>query len=541
MKKLKKALAVAMTALMLLSTAACGGGGDQTPQGGGTLKVALGDAPAYLDPAIGGDSYTMSILCNLYFPLFCYDKDGNVINEAVESYEVSDDGLTYTFHLREGNKWSDGKAVTAADYVYGAMRSVGYGPDAGYSRFITDHVVGAWDNYGKDVKDMSGMAYVALDEKTIEAKLNAPCPYFVSKMICGVFYPLRSDFAEEHTSAWANNPAVPTNGPFKLAAINESEKAELVKNDEYIYADKVKLEGVNFFFMADQDAQQLAFETGEIDMATNVSTNVFTTYKGKSELVVAKPYVINYFILLNPNEIKEPEVRQALAYATNRSEFLTALDVNDTAGAYYELTGFVPEGIPGKTGDFYTEGAKQANWLPYDPEKAKTILAKYGYTEANPLKLTYYYSNSGTHTTVAQVIQDQWKKVNVEVELKTGDVQTFFKDRGNGNFQACRHANSADYLDPMIYLEMYDSLSQDPVLLSSATYDKMLDDANDPANDAATRMDMLHEAEEYLVKDLAWVIPLYGYANPYLVSTKITSFETDPSGLTLFRYTELTK
>ncbi|NLW70835.1 MAG: peptide ABC transporter substrate-binding protein [Eubacteriaceae bacterium] len=539
MKNLKKLIVLAIASVMLISLCACGGGGDDATDGG-TLTVALGDAPNYLDPAIAGDSVSMGILANLYFPLFIYDKDGNVINEAVETYEVSTDGLTYTLHLRAGDKWSDGKDVTAEDFVYGLKRSLGYGADCGYSNFITDHIVGAADNYGKDIADMQGVGYTALDEKTIEIKLIAPCPYFISKMINGVFFPIRSDFAQEHTSAWANDPAVPTNGPFQLSAINESEKAEVVKNDNYIYADKVSLAGIKFLFMSDQDAQQLSFQTGEIDVALNVGTNVFTTYKDKPELVIAKPYVINYFVLFNPAEVPEAEVRKALAMAINRNDVLVALDVKDS-GAYYELYGFVPEGIPGKNGDFCTEVAQVEKWNAYDPEAAKAILAKYGYNESNPLKLTYYYNNSATHTTVAQVFKSQWAAIGVDVELKTADVQTFFQDRSDGKFQMARHANSADYLDPMIYLEMYKTTSQDPAVCSDAKYDKMLDDANDPANDHATRMKLLHEAEEYLVNELAWVIPIYGYANPYLISTKVSGFEADPSGQTMFRYTKLEK
>ena len=139
---------------------------------------------------------------------------------ACESYTVSDDGLTYTFKLVEGNTWSDGQPVTAADYEYGMKRSIGYGPDSTYAYLLYSTVAGGAEANANmlDVADMTDVGIHALDDTTLEITLAAPCPYFTGLLSNVVAYPLRSDFAVEHESTWANDPAVPTNGAFKLDA-----------------------------------------------------------------------------------------------------------------------------------------------------------------------------------------------------------------------------------------------------------------------------------------------------------------------------------
>ena len=184
MKKFGKILAGGL-ALALLAGCGSGQEGSSTnPESdageGHTFTYAISSEPDYLDPAICMNSNTSAVLAQLYYPLFRYDENGNVQNMACESYTVSEDNLTYTFKLAEGNTWSDGQPVTAADYEYGMKRSIGYGPDSAYAYLLYSNVAGGAEANEQmlDVADMTDVGIHALDDTTLEITLAAPCPYF---------------------------------------------------------------------------------------------------------------------------------------------------------------------------------------------------------------------------------------------------------------------------------------------------------------------------------------------------------------------------
>ena len=530
----KKIGLFALILAMSLSLVACGGG-DEEPEAPTevTFTYAIGGEPDVLDPAVGSDNVTSAITNQIYFPLFSIGADGSLVYDAVESYTVSDDGLVYTFTLVEENFWSDGEKVTAEDYVFGMKRSVGMGAaDSYYSYFITDYVKNA-KAYGEamaDIADMVDIGIEAVDEKTIVVTLEKPTVYFVNLMTAGVFYPLRAEFATEHDSTWSLDATVPTNGPFQTTKIDSAEEIIMVRNEFFPFADQVKFDTIVAKVMPDMDAQLLAFQNGEIDMATSVSTDVTSIYDGKEELVITDS-VINYFVLFNAYSESAPaladvNVRKALQLAINRDDIILALDAGDT---YYPLFGFIPKGFAGATGDFREEQDASNVLVKTDPEAAKALLAEAGYDASNPLKFTYYYNQSATHDLVAQVIQQQWANVGIEVTLKTGEIRTFFDDRTNGLFELARHAMSADYMDVSTYLDMATSWNQAGVAWGDATYDEMIL-ASQGETDPAVRIQMLHDAETYLVQEQAYTVPLFGYSSIYLIKAGTTGILYNPQG-----------
>lgn len=536
----KKIAVLTLILVMSMSMVACKSKVAKTP----TFTYAIGGEPDVLDPAVGSDAVTSGITNQTYYPLFSIGEDGSMVNEAVKSYAVSEDGLTYTFKLIDKNYWSDGVKVKAGDYVYGMKRSVGMGAAASYySYFITDYVLNA-KKYGEvmaDVADMTDIGISAPNDSTIVITLAKPIIYFVSLMSAGVFYPLRADFATEHSSDWALNPKVPTNGAFQTTKIDSAEEFVMVKNKFFTHADKVSIDTLIAKIMPDQDAQLLAFQNGEIDMATSVNSDITTIYKDKPELLVAAS-VINYYVMMNAYSADQPalkdvNVRKALQLAVNRDDIITALAAG---GVYYPLFGYVPNGFSGLTGDFRTEQDASNILTKYDVEKAKSLLAAAGYNESNKLSFTYYYNQSATHDTVAQVLQQQWAAIGVNVTLKTGEIRTFFDERANGLFNLARGAMSADYMDVSTFLDMATSWNQAGVSWGDKTYDDMIL-ASQAETDSKARLKILHAAETYLVQTQAYTIPLFGYSSVYLVKvgTKGTLF--NPQGSYTFWYTSVVK
>ncbi len=270
-----------------------------TNPGSTTFKYALGGEPSPLDPSYATDSVSAYVMNQLYAPLFIITPDGSMANASCESYTVSEDGLVYTFKLVK-NGWSDGKPVTADDFVYGIKRSLGMGEaDSYYSYFIADFVLNAKEHRGDDVANMDDVGVKALDDDTLEITLGSPCPYFVSLLSMGVFYPARPDFAPEHDYTWGSNPNNPSNGAFYTTKVDLADEVVMAKNPYFFDAANVSIETMTAKVMEDMDAQFMAFQTGEIDFATSVSSDALKTFPADSEEMVVNQSVINYYVLIN--------------------------------------------------------------------------------------------------------------------------------------------------------------------------------------------------------------------------------------------------
>ena len=546
MKKLKKFMVLAIVLLTSLSLFACSSSKD-SEEGKDTEEVtyktsftyAIGDSPAYLDPAVATDSIGSYVLNQVSYPLFQLTQNG-VEPCAVSEYTVSDDGLVYTLTLKD-NTWSDGQKVVAEDYVYGVKHALSIGSaEAAYLSWVTNNLVGASQYDGADVDSMTDLSGVkAPDEKTLVFTLIKPCDYFTSLLAGGVFYAVRSDYAPSGDYTYAESAEVPTNGAFKYVSIDRADKIEMAKNENFCQANDVVLETLTAVVMPDMEAELMAFQTGEIDYATSVDASTVDGLYKDSDNIDIYPSVINYYIEFNvrPETAKNEalldyNVRRAFQLAINRQEIVDALAAGD---AYYPLYGFVPTGITSSEGDFREVGG---DYVTYDKEKAIELLAESGYSKENPVTIEYYYNQNTMHDTVASVVKAQLAEVGINLELKTGDVRVFFADRDdNGNYEAARGAMSADYLDSMSYLDMATSAYQTCPSWGDETYDKMIEEANKLTGQE--RLDALHEAEKYLVETTAQVCPLFGYQTVCLKPAGMTGSINSVQGNSTFWFVKV--
>ena len=541
MKKFTRLLACALSLALLAGCAPSTPSETQTGETGEsthTFTYGLSSEPDYLDPAICMNSNTSAVLAQLYFPLFRYDENGNVQNMACESYTVSDDGLTYTFKLVEGNTWSDGQPVTAADYEYGMKRSIGYGPDSTYAYLLYSTVAGGAEANANmlDVADMTDVGIHALDDTTLEITLAAPCPYFTGLLSNVVAYPLRSDFAVEHESTWANDPAVPTNGAFKLDAVRDKEEVVMTKNEYYVYADQVQTDTLIAKIITDPQAQLSAFQTGELDLALYVPVDVSVNYADDPALIHLDPVVSNTFLWVNCTGETNPalanaDVRRALSMAIDREQLLTLIGSNDTK---YPLYGYVPKGMADADGGDFRENAdNQERYADYDLEQAKALMEAAGYNENNRMPLTISYIGTSGNTDICVALQAMWKEIYVDVELSAAEQKAYAQARKAGQYEVATGSTSADYLDPYYYLERWVSYNQSYKQVNDSTYDSMIEEAN-AQTDPAKRMEMLHAAEKYLVEDNAYTIPLYGSGALALMNPDVSGLKHDPTNSVYF-------
>ncbi|MFR9117680.1 MAG: ABC transporter substrate-binding protein [Merdibacter sp.] len=246
------------------------------------------------------------------------------------------------------------------------------------------------------------------------------------------------------------------------------------------------------------------------------------------------PFVCNYFVLVNAGKendgstdglaaLKDVEIRQAISMAIGRTTARNAYGYGDDYS--YDLYALIPSGIPDAEGnDFYEQGG---HLIEDDVEAAKAIMESKGYSEDNMLTLTYKYNNLATHKAVAEAMQASLREIYIDLQLSGSEKEAFFNDRDAGNFELARHAMTADYLDPMCYLSMYVGSTTSGNTVDDPEFEQMVNEAN--LLSGQERMEKLHEAEAYLVKQ-GYVIPLFGYTEPFLKVKNLTGITSSPEG-----------
>ena len=544
-KFMNKVLKSVLCSTMALGLAACSSGTAGSTAGttssSSVLKVAIGGESNYPDAAIASDSITGSVTMLTSTVLYRLTSSGDIEPAAATGYDVSDDGLTYTFHLREGLKWSDGTDLTAKDFEYGVKRSLGMSvADAGFNTYISNYLKnGDKYNESNSVSEMTDLGVEATDDTTLVFTLQKPCDYFPCLTTLGVYSPAKEGDYTEHEYTWADDTSIPVSGPYKIKSIDRATEIVFEKNEYWYDADNVTTDEIDYEVITDTSAQLMAYENGEVDFATSLDTSVIKQYEGNDELVMPGG-VINYYVELYTDEgttceaLQDADVRKAIQIGVNREEICNALDAGEL---YVPLYGFVPEGLPGSEdgSDFRTEGG---NLITEDLDEAKKIMESKGYTDDNPLEIEYYYNDSTIHSTVAQVLQQQLAKIHINLTLKTGEIRTFFDDRTNGNFQAARNAYSADYMDVSNYLSLWTYDTQSTKITSDEHYDELYYAAQ-ASTDHDERYKLLHEAEEYFIEEMNYNIPLFQYGSFYLLRSGITGIEFTPQGSADLTYVKL--
>ncbi len=553
---MKKVTALLLAICMILGLAACGSSGSSgssAPASSGSTPASTSSAPASSAPAAEPAAATSSInvamgyqittldngintetgndyiLEHLYAGLFRLDESGAAQKELCKDYTISDDGLTYTFTLKDDIMWSDGAPITAYDFEYSVLRGISYGADNAYSiKEILSYLKGASEynqaaveagpDFDCTVEDHSSVGIKALDEKTIEVQLKAPCAVLPSMLASRAWVAVPQD-TPQHDSLWSFEPGYPTSGPYTLAECNPNEKAVLVKNPNYWNADAITMEEVTYWVMTDEDAQAMAFENGDVDVALTIATSAADKYIGTDILNIVQEEK-SYFIAINsaetgPDYLKDVNVRRALALAIDKEA------ISEVLGATYYpmLHGYIPHGVAGNNGQFRDEGDADGYTLEYDPETAKQLLKEAGYDESNPLTITYKYSNNSIHGDVATMLESFWKNIGVNVEFDCVEYNVYYDQVDQGEFELCRYADSV-VADPMRLLKLWTVEGQVVAAVADPEYDKMVDEALQIA-DSVPYIEALHGLEDYLVEENVYLIPLFEYMLPTLTAAYV--------------------
>jgi oligopeptide transport system substrate-binding protein len=512
--KLRKICAVALT-LTLGMSVFVGCGNKDSADSGRKLIYNLGEDPETLDPTLNTSSGAGSIIDNAFEGLMRLDENEKAIPGVAEKMEVSDDQLVYTFTLRKDAKWSDGETVTAKDFEYSWVRALTKDTAAEYNYQLFYIKNGEKFYNGEASREDLGIEVV--DDHTLKVTLEAPTAYFPELTAFTTYFPEREDIVTANPEGWATEPETyVSNGPFKLVQWDMKDQLIFEKNENYWNKKEIKLPGIVWKLVTDQNTAYASLKSGDFDMVDTVPPAEIEN--GKNEgLVTIYPNLATYMLVLNVGKqdglsedvkkvLSNEKVRKALNLVIDRKAIVENVTKSGQVPAY----SFVPKGILNEKGEDFASKKYYDAETP-NIEEAKKLLAEAGYPEGKGLPtLEFMYNTEGDHKLIAQAIQQDWAKIGVNVELANQEWKVFLNSRQQGQYQIARHGWSGDYVDPMTFLDLWvTGGGNNDAGYSNAEYDKLVADAKKEA-DPAKRWELMRKAEDIIMEEMP-IIPLYYY------------------------------
>lgn len=506
----KRIVSALLAGIMVLSLAACGGGGKEAE--GQYYNTYLSSDPSTMDPIKGNDNYSRSILTNIMEPLTRLEEEGDKQvrkGAGAETWESNEDGTVWTFHLRD-NKWSDGKEVTAADYAYGITQTLN--PESGSPNAFYITCIKNGEAVYNGEADVSELGVKAVDEKTLEITLEYPVPYFISLTDTRAMYPVRQDLVEKYGEGYgADAESMVGNGPFKMTTWKRNSEIILEKNENYWDADSVKLDKVDYAIVSDETSVYNSFDSGAYDYVGCGSEEWIGRFNKKDnvEVVEATTPVVRYdFFNCQDALFGNANIRKAFAMAINREDMCSVIYQD----CHMPLYGWVPYAVStGELGEYREQVEEPLKSVTEDP---KELLLK-GMEELglgnDPSKLEVTYTLSATTEwtrNYASYCQQLWKEnLGVNVELDFNEWGTFQEKTNNGEFQMGMMIWSIDYDDPMAMMEVFAGGSNMvPVFWQNEQYDSLVSQARQEM-DETKRVDLYAQAEKILLTDECVVSP----------------------------------
>ena len=610
--KTKRIIALVLAVVfVVLSLAACSKGTETKPanEGKKSISVCLASEPDTIDPALNSAVDGATLLTHLFSGLAKWQQteDGKLeivadaAQELTEGKENEDGTVTYTYTLKDGLKWSDGKDVTANDFVFAWQRaaSLELAADYGYMFEVVDGYdkVTEADDEGNPVNPDAKLNVKAVDDKTIEVTLANAIPYWNELLAFPTYFPVREDVVSNDT--WASDPSTYVcNGLYKLTSWEHNSLITLEKNAEHPDAGEVTMDKIDFYLSDDANNPLSNFKNGEWNLISSIPTNEIASLKQEyPDEFFTKGQLGTYYVCWNINEQILPadskltgaeaesakaEIRKAVSLLIDRNYIVEQI----AQGGQVPASSFVAMGLTdadGKT-EFYKNTGVSTEFDGYFDASAdavksnfdsaiETLKKYYDYDEAsqkftNFPKMTYLYNTDETHKAIGEYIQSTLANVGIEISMENQEWATFLNTRKDGNYSLARNGWLADYNDPISFLDMWTTASGNNDVqfgkgdhkdvkaysldLSEYGYDVKVENGTwaetydvlistiKSCTDDTKRYAMMHVAEDMLMES-GCLTPIYYYTDMYMLSKNVKGFFSNPLGYKYFMYCTFTE
>ncbi len=520
-------VSVLAASLVGLVPAGCGNRGGNRAAGGGdggkvpgALRYALTAEPTTLDPALVSDGPTIDVLQQMYEGLVGWGENNDIVPLlAAQMPEISADGREYTFVLRDGVTFTNGRTVTAEDVKYSLTRALDPKLGSPVAMTYLNDIEGADAVNAGKATELAGVT--AVDPKTVRIRLVAPRAYFLGKLTYPTGYALAKEEVEKGpTTPGGAHSINETNsvgsGPFKMGSYARQSKVTLLANANY-WGGAPKLSRIERPIVLSAETRRNLYDTGQLDLVELEKSRYAQDRENKELQSQIKAYdrPATFYLGMNQTSyapFKDRRVRQAFAHAINKDDILQRV----LQGVNKKAEGVVPVGIPGYDPNF--------KGLPYDPAKAKQLLAEAGFPEGKglpPLTLTFREQQPDLSKT-AQVIQAQLKEIGVSINVDEMEWGKFLKMTDDRQIDFFHMRWMADYLDPQNFLSvlLHSKAPENRTAYNNPAYDALLDKA-DASMNKEERIRLYRQAERLVVDDAPWV-PIYYQRDLELVKPHVS-------------------
>ena len=566
--KMKKFVAVAMAGCLAASLAACGSTAsssaatdsaataeeatEATATGTG-FTVQLGPNPETLDPALNSAIDGANTIITIFEPLLLVNENNEVVGGQAESWEVSEDGLTWTFTMRDGLKWSDGSDLTAKDFEYSFKRLADPNTAAPYAQTVVGMIEGFAEATGNPDADGNQTTEpnpdalgveASEDGKTLTIHLAYPCSYFDKIAAFAAMSPVQQATVETNGDSWCTQPdTFICNGPYMISEWTPSERIVLTKNPNYVGGwdtSRIVSDTITLLLIEDEAAAYAAYNSGEAQLVKSVPSDEIpslTKAEDGGDFYVDSN-LGTYYLSVNCERepFTDPLVRKALSLAIDR-EYVSEVVMQGTYSPAHSIS------CPGITDADGSQFADNANGgTPYigsdydaNLEEAKSLLAEAGYPNGEGFPaITYSTNDQGYHMPLAEYLQTAWSELGIDVTIETVEWASFTPQRRAGDYDVCRNGWVMDYDDPSNMLELFQTGNgNNDGKYSNPEFDAAIEASK--VADKATHFEQLHKAEDILMEDMG-CIPVAYYNDFWLQSSSLQGTWHSPYGYWYLQY-----
>lgn len=534
------------------STATSGSAAGSTAGGVNTagFTVQYGSNPETLDPALNSAIDGANTIITIFEPLLLINENNEVVGGQAESWETSEDGLTWTFTMRDGLKWSDGTDLNAKDFEYSFKRMVDPNTAAPYAETCLGMIDGFEEAAGFPDADGNPTAEpnpdalnvkASDDGKTLTIVLSYPCSYFDKMAAFATMSPVQQATVEANGDAWCTSPdTFVSNGPYMITDWTPSERIVLTKNPNYVGgwdSSKIVSDTITLLLLEDSSASYAAYNSGEAQLIKDVPTDEIpslTKAEDGGDFYV-DTILGTYYVSLNlqRDAFKDAKVRKALSLAIDRDYVANTI----MQGTYSAADSIVGPGIVDESGYFHDNG--NAPYISADYEanlaEAKKLLEEAGYPNGEGYPTIEYSTNdAGYHVPLAEYLQQAWGDLGITLTINKMEWSSFTPARRAGEFDVARNGWVMDYNDPSNMLDLFcTSNGNNDGKYANPDFDAAIDASR--VADSAEHFAQLHKAEDILMEDTG-CLPIAYYNDYWLQSPTLKGTWHSPYGYWYLQY-----